>query len=173
CNGRGFVPARVPPGLRTRRRCARRERRRLPGQRAPRAQRHAAAAGLAARSGAEGARPRHLRGRGAAPDFAGNALGLEAVLRGRNRGRGLPSHGGSHDGYTGHHGGSEMRGSRALIMLLLSLVAGVAAMVLAARWLNEQSLAKNETQVVVAARDIELGQPLNASMVTLLPWPAG
>ncbi|HRA77725.1 MAG TPA: Flp pilus assembly protein CpaB [Burkholderiaceae bacterium] len=66
-----------------------------------------------------------------------------------------------------------MRGSRALIMLLLSLVAGVAAMVLAARWLNEQSLAKNETQVVVAARDIELGQPLNASMVTLLPWPAG
>jgi len=60
-----------------------------------------------------------------------------------------------------------------LIMLLLSLVAGVAAMVLAARWLNEQSLAKNETQVVVAARDIELGQPLNASMVTLLPWPAG
>lgn len=60
-----------------------------------------------------------------------------------------------------------------MIMLLLSLVAGVAAMVLAARWLNEQSLAKNETQVVVAARDIELGQPLNASMVTLLPWPAG
>ena len=60
-----------------------------------------------------------------------------------------------------------------MIMLLLSLVAGVAAMVLAARWLNEQSLAKNETHVVVAARDIELGQPLNASMVTLLPWPAG
>ena len=34
-----------------------------------------------------------------------------------------------------------MKGSRALIMLLLSLVAGIAAMVLAARWLNEQSLA--------------------------------
>lgn len=60
-----------------------------------------------------------------------------------------------------------------MIMLLLSLVAGVAAMVLAARWLNEQSLAKNDTHVVVAARDVELGQPLNASMVTLVPWPAG
>ncbi|HMM52045.1 MAG TPA: Flp pilus assembly protein CpaB [Burkholderiaceae bacterium] len=66
-----------------------------------------------------------------------------------------------------------MKGSRALIMLLLSLVAGIAAMVLAARWLNEQSLAKAESHVVVAARDIELGQPLNASMVTLVPWPAG
>ncbi|MCL4183862.1 MAG: Flp pilus assembly protein CpaB [Burkholderiaceae bacterium] len=66
-----------------------------------------------------------------------------------------------------------MKGSRALIMLLLSLVAGIAAMVLAARWLNEQSLAKTEAHVVVAARDIELGQPLNASMVTLVPWPAG
>ncbi len=66
-----------------------------------------------------------------------------------------------------------MKGSRALIMLLLSLVAGIAAMVLAARWLNEQSLAKSESQVVVAARDIELGQPLNASMVALVPWPAG
>jgi len=66
-----------------------------------------------------------------------------------------------------------MKGTRAIIMLLLSLVAGIAAMVLAARWLNEQSTAKAETQVVVATRDIELGQPLNASMVGLVPWPAG
>lgn len=58
-------------------------------------------------------------------------------------------------------------------MLLLSLVAGIAAMVLAARWLNEQSTAKTEAQVVVAARDIDLGQPLNASMVSLVAWPAG
>ncbi|MCO5101068.1 MAG: Flp pilus assembly protein CpaB [Burkholderiaceae bacterium] len=66
-----------------------------------------------------------------------------------------------------------MKGSRAWFMLLLSLVAGIAAMVLAARWLNEQSLARTEAHVVVAARDVELGQPLNASMVTLVPWPAG
>jgi pilus assembly protein CpaB len=58
-------------------------------------------------------------------------------------------------------------------MLLLSLVAGVSAMVLAARWLNEQSASATAAQVVVAARDIELGQPLNASMVALVPWPAG
>jgi len=66
-----------------------------------------------------------------------------------------------------------MKGSRAWFMLLLSLVAGIAAMVLAARWLNEQSLARTEAHVVVAARDVELGQPLNASMVMLVPWPAG
>lgn len=58
-------------------------------------------------------------------------------------------------------------------MLLLSLVAGIAAMVLAARWLSEQGAPKADAQVVVAVRDIELGQPLNASMVTLVSWPAG
>ncbi len=66
-----------------------------------------------------------------------------------------------------------MKSTRAVIMLLLSLVAGLAAMVLAARWLNEQSTSKTETQVVVAAHDVELGQPLNASMVSLVAWPTG
>lgn len=66
-----------------------------------------------------------------------------------------------------------MKGTRAVIMLLLSLIAGIAAMVLAARWLNEQSASTTAAQVAVATRDIELGQPLNASMVELVPWPAG
>src|SRR5690606_577066 len=66
-----------------------------------------------------------------------------------------------------------MKGSRALIMLLLSLVAGIAAMVLAARWLNEQSPAGAAAAGGVAAREIEPGQPRNASTVTLVPWPAG
>lgn len=66
-----------------------------------------------------------------------------------------------------------MKGARAWGMLLLSLVAGVAAVVLAARWLNEQGSAAAGTQVVVAARDIELGQPLNASMLQAVPWPSG
>ncbi|MCZ7559020.1 MAG: Flp pilus assembly protein CpaB [Burkholderiaceae bacterium] len=65
-----------------------------------------------------------------------------------------------------------MRGTRAVIMLVLALVAGIAAVVLAARWLTEQSGAVTE-QVVVASRDIDLGSPLNANMVELVSWPAG
>lgn len=65
-----------------------------------------------------------------------------------------------------------MKGTRAVIMLLLSLVAGIAAVVLAARWLGEQA-SGTSTQVVVAARDIDLGQPINASMLTVAPWPSG
>jgi pilus assembly protein CpaB len=65
-----------------------------------------------------------------------------------------------------------MKGSRALVLLLLSLVAGVVAMVLAARWLNEQGSGVSGTQVLVATRDVDLGQPLNASMVQLVSWPA-
>lgn len=65
-----------------------------------------------------------------------------------------------------------MKGSRALIMLLVALVAGAAAVVLAARWLTQQTATVTET-VVVAARDINLGTALNASMLEVVPWPAG
>jgi pilus assembly protein CpaB len=65
-----------------------------------------------------------------------------------------------------------MKGSRALIMLLVALVAGAAAVVLAARWLTQQTVTVTET-VVVAARDINLGTALNASMLEVVPWPAG
>jgi pilus assembly protein CpaB len=63
-----------------------------------------------------------------------------------------------------------MKGSRAVFMLLLSLMAGLAAVVLAARWLSEQASGSSR-QLVVAARSVELGQPLNASLVELVPWP--
>lgn len=63
-----------------------------------------------------------------------------------------------------------MRGSRAVVMLLLSLVAGLAAVVLAARWLSEQSAGASR-MLVVAARDVELGQPLNANLIEMVPWP--
>lgn len=65
-----------------------------------------------------------------------------------------------------------MRGTRAIVMLVLSIAAGLAAVVLAARWVNEKS-ASGQSQVVVALRDIELGQPLNATMVQVMPWPSG
>lgn len=56
-------------------------------------------------------------------------------------------------------------------MLALSIVAGLAAVLIAMRWLGQQSNVST-TRVVAAARDIEIGQPLNAQMVELVAWPA-
>jgi len=64
-----------------------------------------------------------------------------------------------------------MKSRRALIMLVLSILAGVAAVLLAARWLGEQAASTN-TRVVVATRDLELGQPIQAAMLQEIAWPA-
>lgn len=67
-----------------------------------------------------------------------------------------------------------MKGMRAVMILLLSVVAGLAAVVLAQRWLQERGTAvATGAQVIVAARDVELGSPLNASMLQAVSWPAG
>ena len=65
-----------------------------------------------------------------------------------------------------------MRNTRAIVMILLSLIAGVAAVFLAARWVGQQA-AQNTTPVVVASRDLDPGSPLTASMLQQTPWPAG
>ncbi len=64
-----------------------------------------------------------------------------------------------------------MRSTRAIVMILLSLVAGVAAVILAARWVGQQA-AQNTTPVVVASNDLEPGVPLTAVMLQQTPWPA-
>ncbi len=64
-----------------------------------------------------------------------------------------------------------MRSTRAIVMILLSLLAGVAAVILAARWVGQQA-AQNTTPVVVASRDLEPGVPLTAGMVQQAPWPS-
>jgi len=65
-----------------------------------------------------------------------------------------------------------MRSTRAIVMILLSLIAGVAAVFLAARWVGQQA-AQNTTPVVVASRDLEPGAPLTAAMLQQTPWPSG
>ncbi|MBP0634433.1 MULTISPECIES: Flp pilus assembly protein CpaB [unclassified Cupriavidus] len=65
-----------------------------------------------------------------------------------------------------------MKNMRAILMLLIALVAGVAAVVSASRWLVQQS-SSSVRQVVVAANDLNLGQPLNGSQLQLVSWPAG
>ena len=65
-----------------------------------------------------------------------------------------------------------MKNTRAIIMIVLSLLAGVAAVAFGARWLGEQASFAT-SGVVVAARDIELGSVLNASMLQVVTWPSG
>lgn len=65
-----------------------------------------------------------------------------------------------------------MRSTRAIVMILLSLIAGAAAVILAARWVGQEA-AQNTTPVIVALRDLELGAPLTPAMVQEVPWPTG
>jgi pilus assembly protein CpaB len=60
---------------------------------------------------------------------------------------------------------------RAIIMLILSLLAGIAAVFLAARWMGQQA-AEKTVQIVVAKGNLVQGQALGASSLEALPWPA-
>jgi pilus assembly protein CpaB len=65
-----------------------------------------------------------------------------------------------------------MRNKSALLMIVVSVLMGLGAVVLAARWLGEQTkLATNK--VVVASRDIQLGSPLTSDMLRTVDWPSG
>ena len=63
-----------------------------------------------------------------------------------------------------------MKNARAILMLLIALSAGIAAVVSASRWLVQQS-SSSVKQVAVAANDLNLGQPLNGEQVRLVSWP--
>ncbi|RZT42919.1 Flp pilus assembly protein CpaB [Cupriavidus agavae] len=63
-----------------------------------------------------------------------------------------------------------MRNVRTLIMLLIAALAGLAAVVLASRWMVEQS-AGSTVKVAVASTDINLGQRLAPEFVKLVDWP--
>lgn len=65
-----------------------------------------------------------------------------------------------------------MRNSRALLVLALAIVAGLAAVVIAIRWIGQQG-AVTTSKVVVAATDIGIGQPLTLQMVEQVSWPVG
>jgi len=64
-----------------------------------------------------------------------------------------------------------MKSSRALLMLLLSLVAGVAAVLLASQWMFKKTDI-GERRIAVIARDIDIGQVLGPHNVELVPWAA-
>ncbi len=65
-----------------------------------------------------------------------------------------------------------MKNTRALVMIAVSVVIGLFAVIMASRWIAEQtSLATSK--VVVAAKDVDLGTRLTPEMLTLVEWPRG
>ncbi|HEY0585055.1 MAG TPA: Flp pilus assembly protein CpaB [Pseudoduganella sp.] len=63
-----------------------------------------------------------------------------------------------------------MKSRRALWMLGLAVVLGLAAVLLASRWLRQP--AASTVRIAVAAADVGLGQRLALDMVALAEWPA-
>ena len=65
-----------------------------------------------------------------------------------------------------------MKNTRAVVMIVVSLVIGLAAVIMASRWMVQQaSLATSK--VVVAAKDVDLGTRLTPEMLALVEWPRG
>ena len=62
-----------------------------------------------------------------------------------------------------------MKGTRGLIMLLVALLAGAAAVVMASRWMQAQ--AKGGDRIAVAAVDVEIGAKLTPEMLRSVEWP--
>jgi len=65
-----------------------------------------------------------------------------------------------------------MRNSRSLLIIGVALFLALAAVVLAAKWMNEQGAAAG-TKVAIAAADIGQGMRLAPENVQLIDWPAG
>lgn len=65
-----------------------------------------------------------------------------------------------------------MRNTRAVLMILVALVAGLGAVFFASRWLVEKS-ASGVGKIAVVATDVNLGQRLAPEMIRLVDWPAG
>ena len=62
-----------------------------------------------------------------------------------------------------------MKGTRGLIMLLVALLAGIAAVVMASKWMQGQT--KDGNRIAVAAADVEIGARLSPEMLKLVEWP--
>lgn len=65
-----------------------------------------------------------------------------------------------------------MKNARPLLVVLISIVVGAAAVMIAAQWVTRQASIAT-TKVVVAARDLEVGTRLRADMLQVVDWPAG
>lgn len=63
-----------------------------------------------------------------------------------------------------------MRMTRGLLMLLVALVAGAAAVVFASRWMQSQAQAGGK--IAVAATDVDIGARLSPEQIKMVDWPS-
>src|SRR6266496_2328151 len=64
-----------------------------------------------------------------------------------------------------------MRNTRALIMMIAAVIAGLGAVIIGARWLSQQA-GGSANKLVVAVSDIDLGSRLTPAMLKSVEWPA-
>ena len=65
-----------------------------------------------------------------------------------------------------------MRNPKAVVMLILSVVIGLGATIVATGWIAQQGQVAS-SKIVVAAGDIQLGSRLNSQMLKMVDWPSG
>lgn len=65
-----------------------------------------------------------------------------------------------------------MKNSRAIIVLAIAVLSGLVAVMLASRWLQNQSNS-GMARVAVAATEISLGQRISPELIRLVDWPSG
>jgi len=65
-----------------------------------------------------------------------------------------------------------MKNPRAFLMVVISIIIGLGAVVLASRWVNKQASVQS-SKVVVASTDVDLGTPLAPQMLKVADWPMG
>lgn len=65
-----------------------------------------------------------------------------------------------------------MKNMRSVVVLIIALMAGLAAVVLAAKWIQQQNQSAGN-KIAVATLDIQLGSRLSPQMVQMVDWPSG
>ena len=65
-----------------------------------------------------------------------------------------------------------MRNTRALVMMIAAVIAGLGAVIIGARWLSQQATG-SANKLVVAGSDIDLGSRLTPAMLKAVEWPSG
>ncbi|MBI2307526.1 MAG: Flp pilus assembly protein CpaB [Rhodocyclales bacterium] len=63
-----------------------------------------------------------------------------------------------------------MKNMKAIVMIGISVVAGLVAVLAAARWVSQQS-AVSTNRLAVAVVDMQVGQQINPEMIKLVDWP--
>lgn len=65
-----------------------------------------------------------------------------------------------------------MKNTRAVIMVIVAVLIGVVAVIMASQWITKQTQGNTNT-VVVARLDVNLGTKLTPEMLKAIPWPTG